>query len=438
MNTLDGWQIPWDDLEDVEDNPYEWDELGELQAHNPIADADNLYASMMLARKGTTWKPSVQRFCWNSLQRIAALQRGLDALEEGREGAYTPGDGAEFFANERGCIRPITGLTMDDRVVSHCLNDLDLMPKIVPHLIYDNSASLKGKGVDFARRRMKAALEKYAAREGTDKGFGRLKDQSKYYDNIIHDKALGMIRYFTDNRLSVKIAKQFLKHSELDVSDLSDELYALAQKVKFDRVKWRMGRHPKGGTKFLRKGVPVGDQTSQTIGVFYPWRVDNEAKIVQGSKYYQRYMDDSADFDRDLRKLKARAEAIDRKADEIELFTNERKTVIIRTDKWFVWLKRKYRLKNGKAEMKILPKAVTGMKRRMRKMKPLVDSGKFTAEYVSGIIKSWLHARYDVMSYMQVRGIEVLTLELYGRDAYEHIRDRSERWKATEWIDDER
>ena len=437
-NLLDGAALPWDDLEDVEDNPYEWDALGELKTHNLIADANNLYDSMMLARKGTAWKVSVQKFYWHSLSKLAALQRGLDALEEGREGAYEPTDGVEFFANERGCIRPITGLTMDDRVVSHCVNDLVLMPAIVPHLIYDNSASLKGKGVDFARNRMRAALERYASREGTDIGYIRLKDQSKYYDNIVHDYALDMIRGFTDNALAIKVAERFLKHAELDVSDLSDELFELAKQVKFDRVKWRMGNHPKRGSKFLRKGVPVGDQFSQTIGVFYPWRVDNAARIVNGSKYYQRYMDDSADIDRELERLKARAAAADREADRIMLFTNARKTVICRTDKWFVWLKRKYRLKNGRVEMKILPASVHGMKRKLRKMKQFVDGGKCTAGYVAGITKSWLYARRDVLSYPQVRSIENLVLNLYGRECYEQVYDHAEKWKGSQRPWDER
>lgn len=428
---LDGAALPWDCLEDVEDNPYEWDALGELTAHNLIADANNLYDSMMLARKGTAWKASVQKFYWNSLERITALQAGLDALEAGRVGAYEPTDGAEFFANERGCIRPITGLTTDDRVVSHCVNDLVLMPAIIPRLIYDNSASLKGKGVDFARDRMRVMLERYAAREGTDKGYLRLKDQTKYYDNIIHDYALEMIREFTDNPLAVRIAERFLKHAELDVSDLTEEQFALAKRVKFDRVKWRMGKHPKGGTKFLRKGVPVGDQFSQTIGVFYPWWADNEARIVQGSKYYQRYMDDSADIDRSLDRLKARVAAIDRKADEIMLFTNERKTVICRTDRWFVWLKRKYRLKDGRVEMRILPKTVHDFKRRLRKMKKKTEAGKFGTDYVAGIVKSWTHARRDVMSYPQMRSIENLTLQLFGRECYEKVYDRAEKWKGT-------
>lgn len=434
--------IPWDDLPDTEAvPPYEWDHLQEPKAHNPIADANNLYSRMMLARDGTSWKQSVQSYYWNCLPENTHLQIELDALECGETGAYQPTNGTEFFANERGNVRPIVGQVMRDRVASHSLNDIDLVPKIRPHLIYDNAASLKGRGVDFARNRMKVHLERFFQREKTNIGYIRLKDQTKYYDNIDHDLARDMVHGFTDNILALKMVDVCLKHAELDVSDLSDEMFELAKRVKFDRVKWRLGKHPKRGEKFLRKGVSVGDQLSQTIGVAYPWRVDNEATIVQGSRYYARYMDDSRDMDRDLARLRERAVAVDRVADEYKLFTNTRKTVYCRIDHWFIWLQRKYRLNdNGKVEMRILPKTLTRFRRRIRKMKKLVDSGKFDEMYVAQIVKSWLCARRDVMSYPQLRRIELLILDLYGRNAYEYVYDHHEKWKANrkphdEWLD---
>lgn len=430
--------IPWDELPDSdEEAEYQWDGLGELQEHNTVSDANHLYASMLEARKGTAWKGSVQRFCWEWMKEITRLQQQLDALESGGVNAYQPKDGPQFFSNERGHIRPVEGQVMADRVVAHSLIDYDLMPKIFPHLIYDNAASIEGRGVDFARKRLVCHLQRYYQREGTDKGFIVLDDKAKYYDNIDHDLAYAMICGFTDNILSQKIVKVNLRHAELDVSDLSDELFEIAKRVKFDRVKWRMGRHPKGGTKFLRKGVSVGDQLSQTIGISFPWRMDNEAKIVHGSKYYGRYMDDSRDIDRDLETLKARHEAVLKKSDEIKLFTNPKKTMICRTDQWFVWLQRKYRLKDGNVQMKILPRTVTVFRQRTRKMDKHVKSGKITGNYVAGIVRSWLFARRDVMSYPQVRRIELLVRNLYGEDAYERVRDRTGKWKATEWIDDE-
>ena len=46
------------------------------------------------------------------------------------------------------------------------------------------------------------------------------------------------------------------------------------------------------GEKFLSKGVDIGNQTSQNIGVAFPYRIYNFAKIVAGIKGYGRYTDD--------------------------------------------------------------------------------------------------------------------------------------------------
>lgn len=89
------------------------------------------------------------------------------------------------------------------------------------------------------------------------------------------------------------------------------------------------------------------------------------------------------------------------------------------------------RRENGVVEMKILPKTVTRFRKRTRKMKKHVDAGKFTPEYVRNVVRSWLFARQDVMSYPQVRRIELLVLNLYGREAYERVCDQTGRWKAT-------
>ena len=424
--------IDWDALPDARENTYAWDSLGELRRHNSIADANNLDESTERARKGTSWKYSVQAFCWFRLRRITALQQALDALEADLPGGWEPHDGAEFFQNERGRVRPITAQTVDDRVLSHCLNDFELIPKIRPYLIHDNGASLKGKGLDFSRQRMRVALERYYRREGTNKGWIYLEDKTKYYDNIPHDKAYETLATFTDNELARKIIRKSLKNAELDMSDLTDVEFEKAKREKVDRVQWRLGNHPKGGIRMLRKGVNVGDQLSQTIGIVYPWRADNEARIIQGSRYYMRYMDDSADIDSDLERLKRRADAVARVSREAGMFINEKKTVICRIDKGFIWLKHLYRLReDGTVEERILPKSVHTFRRHIRKLKRKVDAGSIPTEEVAGMIRSWLFARRDVMSYPRMRKMELMVLELYGREAYEQVYDHAEKWKAT-------
>ena len=434
MSILDGELLAWDTLPERQETAYAWDELPEPRKHAVIADANVLDEAARRARAGTNWKESVQRFWWNRLARITSLQAALDALADGREGGYEPDRGYEFMLNERGRTRPICGQKVDDRVVSHALNDAVLIPAIRPYLIYDNSASLEGRGVDFARKRMRAMLQRYYALEGTSRGYIRLKDQSKYYDNIRHETLREILWHFTDDSLARKVTEKLLKNSRLDMSYMTEEAFSRAMEEKIDRVAYRMAGHPREGRKWLEKGMNVGDQLSQTAGIVYPWRVDQLAKTVLGSKYYQRYMDDSCDIDRDLEALKRRAREIDRAADSLGMYTNERKTVIARIDKGFIHLQRKIRLlDDGTVLVRLRPKAVTRIKRRIRKakLKEKVKNGQIPVKDLVNMVKSWTYARRDCLTYMQLRSIEQTVLKEYGREAYEQVYDHAEKWKAT-------
>lgn len=431
MSIFDRDSLSWDSLPDAQQTAYEWDSLGTPRDYSTIADANTLWEAARRARKGTSWKESVQKFWWYRLSRITVMQDGLYRLEHGMPGAYQPSPGYEFMLNERGRMRPICGQVVDDRVVSHALNDAVLLPAIRPYLIYDNAASLKDRGVDFARRRMKAHLQRYYQREGTNVGYIRLKDQSKYYDNIQHDQLREIIGRFTDDPLALKLVDVLLTESRLDVSYMTDAEFERSMETKFDRVAYRAANYPKTGEKFLDKGMNVGDQFSQTAGIVYPYRVDSLAKTVLGSKSYERYMDDSADIDSDLDRLRSRGAAIDAEADRLGMHTNIRKTCITRIDKGFIWLQRKVRIReDGTVTMKLRPKAVTRIKRRIRKLRGKVESGRIPLADLTNMVKSWICARRDCMGYPQLRTIELTVLRIYGRDAYEQVYDHSERWVA--------
>ena len=431
MSVFESDYLSWDSLPESQQTAYEWNCLREPDIHNPISDANNLYNAMLKARKNTAWKESVQKFCWDYLQEIAHLQIKLDRLEKGEPESYTPGKGYEFMLNERGRMRPICGQTFSDRVVSHALNDVVLVPSILSHLIYDNTASIKGRGVDMARRRLRAHLTRYFSRNGTNIGFVRLKDQSKYYDNIRHEVTFEQISLFTDNLLALKLVVLLLKASELDVSYMTDEEFDRSMETRIDRVAYRDANHKKTGQKMLKKGLNVGDQFSQTAGILYPYRVDSMAKYVQGSLYYARYMDDSYDIDSDVVTLRARAKAIDDESYRVGMFTNERKSCILRIDKGFVYLQHKFKLlPDGTIYERLLPKAVTRLKRRLKKLKLKVDAGILPLRDVLNMYRSWEISKRDYLSYMQVHTLERLILNLYGRNAYEYVYDHDPKWKC--------
>lgn len=88
-----------------------------------------------------------------------------------------------FTLHERGKLRRITGEQVQDRIVKHALCDEVLNPLIEPHLIYDNGASIVGKGIDFTRRRLLTHLRKYYAQHGSKRTYASvpavLKEQVK-------------------------------------------------------------------------------------------------------------------------------------------------------------------------------------------------------------------------------------------------------------------
>ena len=105
---------------------------------------------------------SVQRYILNFLRHIFQIQRDLQnrTLVNGRTD--------EFTLRERGRIRPIKSLQTNDRVVRHAFCDELLMPAIIKKIIYDNAASVKGRGMAHARKRFEIHLRKYYREYGNE------------------------------------------------------------------------------------------------------------------------------------------------------------------------------------------------------------------------------------------------------------------------------
>ena len=106
-----------------------------------LCDANTLYAGYKASIKGSKWKESTQRFILNFLRYIFEVQDDLINR------TLTNGPVDEFELHERGKIRPITSIPVKDRIVRHVLCDELLIPKIRRKIIYDNCASLKGRGI---------------------------------------------------------------------------------------------------------------------------------------------------------------------------------------------------------------------------------------------------------------------------------------------------
>ncbi len=379
---------------------------------NGIADMNVLYDAFLASMKGSAWKEETQKFEIDFLSEIVKLKQELETRK------YRTMKGSEFTLNERGKIRYIHGGRIRDRVVRHALCDEVLDEAIKPYLIYNNSASQKGKGVKFARQMFERDLHNYWLKYRTNAGYVGFVDLSKFYDNIQHERVKEMVLARVDE-FPGWLFSQIVDAFKIDVSYMSDEEYADCMNQIFDSVKYQesIPEELRTGRRFMAKSVDIGDQVSQNIGVFYPTKIDNYAKIVRGVKMYGRYMDDIYIIGDTEEYVASVIRGIAEQADGLGLFVNERKTRIEKLSSTFMYLQIKYRLSDsGKVIKRINPKSVTRERRKLKAYKRLYDAGKMDYKDIEQEYKSWMGSYTPIMSKEQIKNMKKIYKELFGKE----------------------
>ena len=376
-----------------------------------LCDANSLYRAYKASVKGSKWKETVQRFMLNFLVYIFQIRDELlnRTLQNGPVG--------EFLQNERGRIRPITSRTIKDRIVRHALCDELLLPAVRKKVIYDNGASLKGRGISFSRKRFEVHLRRYY-REYGNEGYILFGDFSKFYDNIIHAIAKReLMKLFDDDEFIDWLLTLIFDGFRIDVSYMTDDEYATCMEDLFVKLDYReIPKEKLTGEKWMEKSVDIGDQLSQVIGIYYPYPIDNYVKYVRSQKYYARYMDDWYVMSPSKEELLDILEHIKIIAKELGIHINEKKTRIVKISSTYKYLQIKYTLmSNGKIVKRINPTRVTTMRRKLKKLAVKVKSGEALYENIENMYKSWMGNYYKLLSKDQRQHLIELYEELFDK-----------------------
>ena len=376
-----------------------------------VCDANNLYRAYKASVKNSKWKESVQRFMLNFLRHIFSIQEDLlnRTLQNG------PVD--EFQQSERGRVRPITSIQIRDRIVRHALCDEVLLPEVKKHIIYDNCASLKGRGISMQRKRFEVHLRKYYRLYGNE-GYILFGDFSKFYDNIIHEIAKReLLKLFDDDEFIDWLLTLIFDGFLVDVSYMSEEEYATCLFDTFNKLEYReIPKELLTGEKWMAKSVNIGDQLSQIIGIYYPYRIDNYVKYVRGEKFYGRYMDDWYIMNPDRDVLLNLLANIRKIANELGIHINEKKTRIVKISSTYKFLQVKYSLsKDGKVIKRINPERVTAQRRKLKKLAVKVENVEIEYENVENMFKSWMGSFYKLMSKKQRKNLIELYEQLFNK-----------------------
>lgn len=293
------------------------------------------------------WKESTQRYKSNLLMRNLELQEDL------RSGRYRVSNTINFTINERGKIRDIKAPAVRDRVIQKVLCQQILIPQLSVPLIYDNYASLKGRGTSFARKRMDAMLQKFI-RKHKD-GYILQIDIKRYFDSIDHEILKDMIH----KRINEPDDVMALIDYVIDTSSDGD------------------------------KGLKLGAEAPQIFAIYYLADLDNYIKSVRSVKYYGRYMDDIFIFSDSKDELKALLNDIKVQLAKVKLSVNDRKTHITPLRHGFTFMQIKYNVIGGKVIKRPTRAKITRERRRLKRYRDKLDNGLMSGLDVENAYKSW-------------------------------------------------
>lgn len=387
-----------------------------------IFDGNALHDAFIRAKKGSDWKPQVQKFEMNHLLELAKMQMEL------RDKTFEFRPSTSFITSERGKIRPITGEQIHDRVVKHALCDEILNPAICKYLIHDNGASLTGKGIAFTRERLLVHLRKFFAQQQSNDGYVMLMDFSKYYDNIRHDVLMGLFEQYVHNSTALWLLEKTLNRAQVDVSYMTDEEYSQCMDEVFNSLEYyAIDKSLLTKEKFMAKHLHIGDQVAQVAGIAYPMQIDNYIKIVRSVKFYGRYMDDSYVIHENKEYLQDLLSDIIKIAKSIGITVNIKKTRICKLSEYWRFLQTQYSLtETGRVVQKINPKRLTAMRRKLKKLAPVLPEMEFDNLY-----GSWFKNHYKMMSRQQRQNMDDLYQKLKEENyVHNHIGERNKTYEA--------
>lgn len=331
-----------------------------------VKDFENLYRALLKARRGKRDKASVAKFEANLLEAIHLLSSQL-----GRK-TYTLSEYHTFKVYEPK-ERIVMSNSFKDKVVQHSLCDNVIEPAISATFIKDNYASQKNKGTDFGLDRLEFFMRSYFfSRKGRAEAERRAAglppvpvEAGHYADGWVLKCDVG--KYFYSIQHEIIRAKVERYITDPDVLWLINLIIDSTE----------------------NPGIPIGNQSSQWFAILYLNDLDHFIKEKLGIKYYGRYMDDFYIIHEDREYLQYCRAEIEKHAAGLGLYLNNKTNIFpLKNGIDFLGF-HTYLTDSGKVIRKVRRKSKNNVKRRLRKMKKLLDAGKITIFEVRQSYQSW-------------------------------------------------
>ncbi len=227
-----------------------------------LTELKNLYLAFKKASKGKRWKPYVEQFKVNLEKELWQLQYELQTK------TYQPGAYYNFYISEPK-RRLVSAAPFRDRVVHHAICNI-LEPIYEKIFIFDSYACRKTKGQHKAADRFTkfSRLNKYVLKC----------DIQKYFPSIDHEILLTIMKRKIKDDKVIWLLETILNSGK----DILNNEYI---------VHWFPGDDLLTPVE-KRRGLPIGNLTSQFMANIYLNELDYFVKFVLRGEFYIRYMDD--------------------------------------------------------------------------------------------------------------------------------------------------
>lgn len=324
------------------------------------------------SRRGVMWKASVVRYDAHFFRNARRASRALRTGKDVRMGFYN------FCVVERGKPRDIHSLHYAERVIRRAVCINALVPLLSHNLIYDNGASLKGKGTAFHVKRCEEQLRRYYRLTGGNDGYVLIIDFRKFFDNIQHGPVFDIYdKYIQDPRLNY-LCKSFVAAT---------------------------------GSKSLY----IGPEDSQITAVSCPNSIDHKIKDEWGCENYGRYMDDSELVLNSKEALRKRRDQLFEEFAKKGIIPNPKKTQIIKLSRGFTFLKTQFFLTNtGRVIKKPCHGSVNVERRKLRAFRRFYDAGEMTFDDIERSYMSWRGIFKGKDAHTVLRSVDLLYFDLFA------------------------
>lgn len=332
---------------------------------------EHLYHSYRMCRRNVAWKGSTQKYITQAPLNVYQTWKQL------QRGKFRSSGFFEFDLIERGKKRHIRSVKINERVVQRCLCDYALVPVLERTFIYDNGASMKGKGYTFAGNRLTHHLREHYRKYGQE-GYVLLFDFSKFFDRVSHQLVKAILhREFNDKRI-LALTEHFID-------------------------------------AFGNVGMGLGSQISQVLALASANRLDHYIKEVCRIKGYGRYMDDGYLIHPSKEHLKRCLNGIRKICGALGITLNEKKTQIVKLSHGFTYLKVRYfLLPSGKVVKKLHHGSVTRMRQKLRAFRRKVAEGKMSRQDVYQSWQSWRSYAAHFNAYRTIQSAGALYNRLFA------------------------